>query len=187
MNYPKDPKLAELGKKLTSSVFRTPLSEHSKTRTAVIEAAEAEGKLRGVKHAPGDREPIFLIQSYVGGSIRSFGSVRLDVFHACRLADMLTLKFGHLRLMYCRPSTAEDFNYSSEQAAADFINEPAIAAIVLDIFSHLRSIDALLDPDNLPSTPQPPSRKNTAARIQKEKTQLDRIEATLQTIIEKLG
>jgi hypothetical protein len=175
MNYPKDMELSRLGKILLDAGFQAPLTARAALRQPAIDVAEIENKLRGVKLSP-NAKPVYLVQSYIGGEVRTFCSVRLDVYLACRIADVLTYKFGHLRLKFPRPTEDPDYNYTKEQAQLDYDNEPAIRSAVDGIFEHLRSLGALLDPTGAAS-PVPRDKRTVLL------SRLDAIEAKLDLIL----
>lgn len=152
MNYPKDSTLSALGKRILSTPFTTPLSEESLARQPAIEQAALDNRLRGARVAPGLHR-VFLVQNYIGGTIRTFCSVHRDVFLACRIADLLTHKLGRFRLQRVRELEPKDFNYTAAQAAADYEASPELRKIVDEIFEHLRSIGALVESN--PAQPQP--------------------------------
>ena len=182
MNYPKDGTLAALGKQMSAAEFITQLSPAAQQRLEVVDAADAAHKIRGVRRAPGLKNACtYIVQSYVGGEVRTFCCVNRDHYKAARIADMLTAKFGHLRLRFLRPTTDADYNFTKEQAELDLQNEPAIAGAVEEIFQHLRKLGAILNPAAPVSVPR--SAKPIPPSLE---SRLDAIEKTLNSILQRL-
>jgi hypothetical protein len=179
MSHPKDPKLSNLGKQLLAQDFATQLTPESKRLIPRVESLEAYNKLKGIRVAPGTYGGTLLLQSYIGRGIRTFGSVKRDLFKAARIADLLTFRFGHLRLQRIRETADPDYNFSKAQATLDYANEPLLKAEVDRIADYLTAEKALIDPNNLSATVtvRPAAReKSQFAAIQ---AQLDRIEKLL--------
>lgn len=153
MNYAKDEKLGWYSSLFKDAEFRTDLLEESKSRVADVEAAERHNRLRGVRIPPNTRGHL-LVQAYIGGEMRTFATVPVDVFKAARIADLLTFKFGRFRLLRPRTLTEKDYNFSEAQARHDYESDEAMRGIVDDVERHLRSIGALSsdtpDPDSVP-------------------------------------
>lgn len=138
----KDPELGLLSDRLKSLEFLTELLPESQAKLKDVELLEQQNKLRGVRMPPSFRSAL-LIQLYVGGEIRTFGSVHLDLFKAARAADLLIFRFGRFRLRFPTALTEADFNFSASQAQADYDHNPELRQWADDAEAHLRSIGAL--------------------------------------------
>lgn len=175
MNNAKDLKMSELGRNLASLKMSSQLLPTSQAKLKAIEQLGGTNKLRNVRALPSGRLA-YIVQFYMGCAIRTFASVPSDLFLAARIADMVTLRMGKWRLRFPKDPTDADFNFSREQAQADWDNEPLFVEVLLEQEKHLRSIGALLDPNN----PVPPSKDASS----KHSEQLDRIEAQLEKLLQ---
>jgi len=138
-----DPKLGLLAKRIANSQFTHAL-DVSAEKLSKLQTLRSEGKLRGIQWMlPGKFPGGYSIRLYIGGKNRFLGFFKTDWLSACRLADMIILRIGPMRLKHPKPNTEEDYNFSEEQAKLDWRQEPVIAALLLEVEEHLKSTGAL--------------------------------------------
>lgn len=167
MRTPNDTTLAGIAKQLSAVTFLTTLNPDKETLDRLT-GLYRTNRLNGVNILLGRNNTTVFVREYVGGQYRTFATRGVDWLSAARLADMVTFRFGAVRLRASRQVPDSEFNFSRAQAEKDWTCEPEIAKLLLQAEEHLRSIGALFDP---------------AVPKQKTETQLDRIERKLDQLL----
>lgn len=145
----KDAVLGALGKKILSTPFRRTL-DLSMSELSALRDAHARNQHKNVLVLNNNAN---LIAFYCGGSKRCIATVSADYITACRIADMAIHLFGKWRLQKPRELRSTDYNFSAAQAQADLDNEPELFVLLKQVENHLRSIGALLNPENPSAVP----------------------------------
>lgn len=177
MRYNKDPRLGDMADRLQRISFTSELLPESASREKLNELQESHvrGKHKGCAVLNNQH---ILVSIYAGGQTRTLATFRTNYLHACRVADMITLRFGPWRLQRPRTVEPDEYNFSEAQAKLDWQQEPKLTEVIIEMEGYLRSIGALLDP-NKPTEPliKPPKGGKQLMRT---------LEARLATIEEKL-
>jgi hypothetical protein len=170
----RDPDLDILRRRLSDVIFKTvPLDGDA--RYIEIDAA-AERKRLKTCHCVGYS---IMIRLYAGGlqhSLATFKAVEAPT--AARIADMVLHRMGKWRLKFEQSLAPADYNYTPEQAEADWKNEPHIAEIIRAMAERLETLGFLIVPGKVQRVSAPAILRESNPMQE----QLNRIELSLQAL-----
>lgn len=146
----RDPRLGFIAKRISGMKFLNALDLPAGELTR-FHQLRLDNKLKNVQQIPGRIVGGYSVRLYCGGKSRCIAFFENDWLSACRIADMAVYLLGPRRLRYARANTADDYNFSEEQAKLDWQRETRIGELLKDVEAHLQSLGALSTGTPLPS------------------------------------
>jgi hypothetical protein len=179
MNYPKDETLGKLAKIFPRLPFQTKMLPKHQTAQALsaLTAKRDVNQLRNVNWLMRARGgSLYMVRLYANGEWWTLASFSSDYLAAARLADMANHSMGPFRLRRQRPNSPDSYNFSVEQAEADWAAEMEIAKVLNAISDHLKDTGVLLGPKRQDATRATATKSPLHGNHTAVKSLLDRVD-----------